>query len=81
MAAFPHKAAEVPGGSTLHKLSGIDIKTNKYGFKLIRSYADAGIKYRLMDEINMITSFIWNMISHIKKQYGFIEIGLASGNT
>ena len=75
IAAFTHKAAEIVGGSTLHKLLGIDMKTNKYDFKLIKSYADAGIKYLLIDEISMIPSFIWNMISHIKKQYGFIIIG------
>ena len=33
IAAFTDKAAEIVGGSTLHKLLGIDIKTNKYDFK------------------------------------------------
>ena len=28
-----------------------------------------------VDEISMIPSWIWNILAHIKKEYGFIFIG------
>ena len=36
----------------------------------------SGVKYFLIDEISMIPSWMWNILSHIKRQHGFIFIGV-----
>ena len=36
----------------------------------------SGVKYFLIDEISMIPSWMWNILSHIKQQHGFIFIGV-----
>ena len=74
--AFTHKAAKIVNGKTLHKLSGIDTKTNNIDYKLINSYVTSGVKYFLIDEISMIPCWMWNVLSHIKDQHGFIFIGV-----
>lgn len=74
--AFTHKAAKIVKGKTLHKLLGIDTKTNNIDYKLINSYVKSGVKYFLIDEISMIPSWMWNILSHIKQQHGFIFIGV-----
>ena len=43
--------------------------------KLIKYYHQHGVKYIFIDEISMIPSRMWNIIAHIKEQYGFIIIG------
>jgi len=73
--AFTHKASGIVGGCTLHRLFGIDTKTNKFDYKLIKSYHKQGVKYIFIDEISMIPSWLWNIIAHIKVQYGFVIIG------
>jgi len=73
--AFTHKASGIVGGCTLHRLFGIDTKTKKFDYKLIKSYHKAGVKYIFIDEISMIPSWLWNIIAHIKEQYEFIIIG------
>jgi hypothetical protein len=62
-------------GDTFHKTLGIDVKTNKYDYRLIKSYKDRGITHLLRDEISMIPCFIWNILSHILFKYNFIIIG------
>ena len=36
----------------------------------------SGVKYLLIDEISMIPSWMWNIVSHIKQQHWFIFIGV-----
>ena len=55
---------------------GIDTKTNNIDYKLINSYVKSGVTYFLIDEISMIPSWMWNILSHIKHQHGFIFIGV-----
>ena len=74
--ALTHKAAKIVKGNTLHKLLGIDTKTNNIDYKLINSYVKSGVKYFLIDEISMIPSWMWDILSHIKRQHGFIFIGV-----
>jgi len=73
--AFTHKASDIVGGCTLHRLFGVDVKTNKFDYKLVKSYHNTGVMYIFIDEISMIPSWMWNIIAHIKRQYGFILIG------
>jgi hypothetical protein len=73
--AFTHKASKIIKGKTLHKLLGIDTKTNNIDYKLIKSYVTSGITHFLIDEISMIPSWMWNVLSHLKKQHGFIFVG------
>ena len=73
--AFTHKASEIVDGSTLHKLLGVDVKHHKYDMKLVKSYVQRGTKYFFIDEVSMVPSWMWNILSHIKKQHGFIFIG------
>ena len=73
--AFTHKASGIIDGFTLHRLFGIDTKTKKFDYKLIKSYVTQGVNYIFIDEISMIPSWMWNIIAHIKEQYGFIIIG------
>ena len=72
---FTHKAASIVGGTTLHRLLGIDVKTHKIDYKLIKSYVTTGVKYIFIDEISMIPSWLWNVLAHVKQQYGFTFIG------
>ena len=73
--AFTHKASNIVDGTTLHRLLGIDVKTKKIDYKLIKSYMKAGITHFFVDEVSMIPSWIWNILAHIKREYGFIFIG------
>ncbi len=75
IAAFTHKASKIVNGKTFHQVLGIDMKTKKVDFKLIKYYNKIGIKYFFIDEISMIPSWLWNILAHIKKQYNFIFIG------
>ena len=73
--AYTHKASIIVNGNTFPKVFGIDVKTRKPDFKLIKSYASKGITHFLIDEISMIPLWIWNMLSHLKEQRKFIFIG------
>jgi hypothetical protein len=72
---YTHKASIIVNGNTFHKVLGIDVKTRKPDFKLIKSYASRGITHFLIDEISMIPLWIWNMLRHLKQQPKFIFIG------
>ena len=65
--ALTHKASKIVKGETLHKLLGIDAKTHRIDYTLIKSYVKYGVKYFLVDEISMIPSWMWNILSHIKQ--------------
>ena len=73
--AFTHIASENVDGDTLHSICGIDVKTKKIDYKLVKSYIKQGIKHLIIDEISMIPSWIWNILAHMKYEYGFIIIG------
>ena len=73
--AFTHKASKIVDGNTLHLLFGIDMKTRKIDYNKIKSYVKEGVKYIFVDEISMIPSWLWNVIAHVKEQYGFIFTG------
>ena len=73
--AFTHKASNIVNGTTLHHLLGIDVKTRKFHYKLIKSYVNAGITHIFIHEVSMVPSWIWNILAHIKREYGFIFIG------
>jgi len=73
--AFTHKASKIVNGNTLHQLLGIDMKTNKYDYKLIKHYVKSGIKYFFIDEISMVPSWMWNILAHIKNEHSLIFIG------
>ena len=60
---------------TLHSICGIDVKTKQIDYKLIRSYIKQGVTHLIIDEISMIPSWIWNILAHMKHEYGFIVIG------
>ena len=55
---------------------GIDAKTHRIDYKLIKSYVKSGVTHILIVEISMIPSWMWNILSHIKQQQGFIFIGV-----
>ena len=73
--AYTHVAAENIDGYTLHELLGIDIKTRKMDYKLIKSYINSGVTHFFVDEISFIPSWLWNMLAHIFQTYGLIFIG------
>ena len=73
--AFTHIASENVEGDTLHSICGIDVKTKKIDYKLIKSYKQQGVTHLIIDEISMIPSWIWNILAHIKREHGFIIIG------
>ena len=73
--AFTHKSSKIVDGHTLHLLFGIDMKTRKIDYNKIKSYVKYGVKYTCVDDISMIQPWLWNVIAHVKRQYGFIFIG------
>ena len=73
--AFTHVASENVEGDTLHSIFGIDVKTKKINYKLLKSYKNGGITHFIIDEVGMIASWIWNLIAHIMREYGFVIIG------
>ncbi len=46
--AYTHKAPIIVNGNTFHKVLGIDVKTRKPDFKLIKSYVNRGITHFLL---------------------------------
>ena len=73
--AYTHKASIIVNGNTFHKVLGIDVKSRKPDFRLIKSYVKRGITHFLIDEVSMIPLWIWNILSHLKRQHKFIFIG------
>ena len=70
------QCGDIVKGDTLHKLLGMGTKTRNIDYKLINSYATSGVNYFLVDELSMLQCCMWNMLSHIKEQCGFILIGV-----
>ena len=73
--AYTHKASIIVNGNTFHKVLGIDVKTRKPDFKLIKSSVKRGITHFLIDELSMIPLWVWNLLSHLQEQHKFIFIG------
>ena len=70
-----HKACKIVGGKTIHKLFGIHPIDYTYDYKMVKSLIDDGLSHILIDEISMISSQLWCILSHIQEQYGFVFIG------
>jgi hypothetical protein len=66
---YTHKASIIVNGNTFHKIFGIDVKTRKPDFRMIKSYVNRGITHFLIDEVSMIPLWIWNILSHLKRQH------------
>ena len=73
--ACPHKACKIVNGITLHRLFNVNPIDYSYEYKEILSLNNDGIKYIFIDEISMIPEQMWNVIAHVKRQFGFIVCG------
>ena len=70
-----HKACKLVNGNTIHRIFGINPIDLSYEYKKAQALNDAGIKYIFLDEISMISERIWNILCHLKKEFGFVFIG------
>ena len=70
-----HKACKIVNGVTLHRLFNVNPLDYSFEYNKVLSLKDDGIKYIFIDEISMIPEQMWNVIAHIKQQFGFIFCG------
>ena len=70
-----HKACKIANGITLHRLLNVSPSDYSYEHNKIE-FKNDGIKYVFIDEISMIPEQMWNVIAHVKRQFGFICYGL-----
>ena len=71
-----HKACKIVNGITLHRLFNANPIDYSYEYNKILSLKNDGIKYIFIDDISMIPEQMWNVIAHVKRQFGFICYGL-----
>ena len=62
-------------GDTLHSVCGIDVKTKQIDYKLIKSYLKHNVTHFVIHEIDMIPSWVWNMLARLRYDHHFIIIG------
>ena len=70
-----HKACKVVNGVTIHRMFGVNPLDYSYEFKKVAELRNNGIKYIFIDEVSMISEQMWNVIAHIKQQFGFVFVG------
>ncbi len=70
-----HKACKIVNGITLHMLFGVNPIDYSYEYKKVLELKKQGIQYFFIDEVSMISEQMWNVIAHIKKQFGFVFNG------
>ena len=46
-----------------------------YEYKKVAELKNNGIKYIFIDEVSMVSEQMWNVIAHIKQQFGFVFVG------
>ena len=66
-----HKAALLIGAVTVYNLFNIDTHTHTYLKSAVEKLKNSGVEYIFIDEISMINSKIWGVLSDIKKKYNF----------
>ena len=69
-----HKACKHVNGITLHRLLDVSPSDYSYGYSKVLGFTNHAIIYIyiFIDEINMVPEQVWNVIAHIKQQFGFI---------
>ncbi len=66
-----HKAAILIGAVTVYNLFNLDTHTHTYLKSNVEKLKNAGVEHFFIDEISMINSKIWGVLSDIKKKYNF----------
>ena len=51
------------------------MKTKQIDYKLIKSYKKQGVTHLIIDEINMIPSWVWNTLAHLQNDHTSIITG------
>ena len=69
------KACKVVSGITIHRLFDVNPVDHSYGYKKVAELKSNGIKYIFIDEVSMVSERMWNVIAHIKPQFGFVFVG------
>ena len=59
----------------MHRLFNINPTDYSYEYYKLLSLTHDGIKYIFLDEIEMIPEQMWNVIAHVKQQFGFMCCG------
>ena len=70
-----HKACKIVNGVTMHILFNVNPIDYSYGYKKVASLNNEGLQYVFIDEVSTISEQMWNVIAHIKQQFGFIFCG------
>ena len=63
-----HKAALLIGAVTVYNLFNFDTHTHTYLKSAVEKLKNSGVEYIFIDEISMINSKIWGVLSDIKKK-------------
>ena len=63
-----HKAALLIGAVTVYNLFNIDTHTHTYLKSAVEKLKNSGVEWIFIDEISMINSKIWGVLSDIKKK-------------
>ncbi len=71
VAAPTHKAALLIGAVTVYNLFNIDTHTHTHLKSAVEKLKNSGVEYIFIDEISMIYSKIWGVLSDVKKIYNF----------
>ena len=70
-----HKACKIVNGITIHRLFGVNPIDYSYEYKKVKELKRNGIQYIFIDEVSMVSEQMWNVIAHIKRQFGFVFVG------
>jgi hypothetical protein len=70
-----HKACKIVNGTTIHRLFNINPIDFSYEYGKAHEIKQAGIKYIFLDEVSMISEQLWNVLAHIKTNFGFVFCG------
>ena len=70
-----HKACKIVNGITIHRLFGVNPIDYSYEYKKVKELKSNGIQYIFIDEVSMVSEQMWNVIAHIKRQFGFVFVG------
>ena len=66
-----HKASLIIGAVTVYNLFNIDPHTHTYIKSNVEKLKSSGVEWIFIDEISMVNSKIWAVLSDIKKKYNF----------
>jgi hypothetical protein len=70
-----HKACKIVNGTTIHRLFNINPIDFSYEYGKAHEIKQAGVKYIFLDEVSMISEQLWNVLAHIKTNFGFVFCG------